>query len=116
FLHRLLDHAQVDEDARVWIRLAPQGHGELVVMAVQIDALPLVARQPVRGGEAELGLDLVHGHLVARSILDALEGPSLRGFAPASAHRCERFERFRNRSGPRSVSWRRREGGPSWGT
>src|SRR5207302_981528 len=86
-LHRLLDHAQVDEDARVRIRLAPQGHGELVVMAVQIDALPLVARQPVRGGEAELGLDLVHGHLVARSILDALEGPSLRGFAPAPRSR-----------------------------
>ena len=60
FLHRFLHLAQVDEDAAVRIRFAAQRHRQLVVVAVQVLALPLVARKLVGGCEGELGLDLVH--------------------------------------------------------
>src|SRR5207253_1321724 len=52
--------AEVHEDAGVGIGLAAQHHLEAVVVAVQIEALAVVARKPVGGGKGEFGFDLMH--------------------------------------------------------
>src|SRR5439155_23260255 len=56
--------AEIDEHPGVRVGLAAQRDGHLVVVPVQVPALALIAGKLVRGGEGELGLDFVHGHLV----------------------------------------------------
>ena len=75
-LDRRLHVAEVHEDARVGVGRAAEHDLEAVVVAVQVETLALVAGQPVRGGEGELGFDLMHGvRLLALGCVERQKGP-----------------------------------------